>query len=381
MSGSSPFAANSSSSHQQPPDHMGYWSWSWPDAAADTRSLPGRHEAVQHLTLPPMHTQYDPDQDIEDTTTAAPTSTRSNFLAQVLNGGADEAATQRTAASRSRDQNNHLPRPAQSPPSTRYDPRLPSPPPGRNHGYVDLTREQTPPISQERSTLRTLHYAQQPTAAESPPNTDSPSSPMPPNARRKRGATSPLFEPLSSSPKRAKRNDGSSTAAGRRGSRQGGGASGSNSGGPSNAPPRNEVEEIERIDLIDDDTPLAEALQKQRAEQVKAQQESQNGADAPPRLTNLTCVICMDTPKDLTATSCGHVFCHTCLMEALIAGEQRAGPGEPKRSQCPVCRKALSRTKTGDIIPLLLMKKALATQPRRPKAASAAATTANPAPA
>lgn len=73
----------------------------------------------------------------------------------------------------------------------------------------------------------------------------------------------------------------------------------------------------------------------------------------------------------------GHVFCHTCLMEALIAGEQRAGPGEPKRSQCPVCRKALSRTKTGDIIPLLLMKKALATQPRRPKAASAA----NPAPA
>ncbi|KAL1618536.1 hypothetical protein SLS54_007264 [Diplodia seriata] len=63
-----------------------------------------------------------------------------------------------------------------------------------------------------------------------------------------------------------------------------------------------------------------------------------------------------------------------CLMEALIAGEQRAGPGEPKRSQCPVCRKALSRNKTGDIIPLLLMmKKGLATQPRRQRGGAAAA--------
>jgi hypothetical protein len=51
-------------------------------------------------------------------------------------------------------------------------------------------------------------------------------------------------------------------------------------------------------------------------------------------------------------------------MEALIAGENRAGPGEPRRSQCPVCRKAVSRNKANDIIPLLL-KKGLATQPRR----------------
>jgi hypothetical protein len=60
----------------------------------------------------------------------------------------------------------------------------------------------------------------------------------------------------------------------------------------------------------------------------------------------------------------GHLFCHTCLMEALIAGENRAGPGEPKRSQCPVCRKFINRTKATDIIPLLL-KKGLATQPRK----------------
>jgi hypothetical protein len=51
-------------------------------------------------------------------------------------------------------------------------------------------------------------------------------------------------------------------------------------------------------------------------------------------------------------------------MEALIAGENRSGPGEPKRSQCPVCRKLINRTKATDIIPLLL-KKGLATQPRK----------------
>ncbi|KAL0253062.1 hypothetical protein SLS55_010512 [Diplodia seriata] len=294
-----PFAANNPSARRQQPALLQeHPSWSWPDATPDSRSLPGRQEAIEHLTLPPMHSHDDPDSDF-DTPTAtpapfAPQPTRSNFLAQVLNGGDDGAATQRSAAVSS---SRH--RPAQSPPS-HYNPRIPSP---RNHGYVDLTREQTPPISQERSTLRTLHYSQQPTA-ESPSNTSStsPDSAMLRSGRRKRDATSPLFVPLDPSSKRAKRNDGSSgTTGGRRGSRQ----EGANTDGPSNAAARSEVEEIERIDLIDDDTPLAEALQKQRAEQVKAQQESQNGADAPTTLTNITCVICMDVPKDLTATACG----------------------------------------------------------------------------
>jgi hypothetical protein len=50
-------------------------------------------------------------------------------------------------------------------------------------------------------------------------------------------------------------------------------------------------------------------------------------------------------------------------MEALIAGENRTGPHETKRSQCPVCRKP------SDIIPLLL-KKGLLTQPRKKKVAA-----------
>jgi len=59
-------------------------------------------------------------------------------------------------------------------------------------------------------------------------------------------------------------------------------------------------------------------------------------------------------------------------MEALIAGENRAGHGEPKRSQCPVCRKFINRSKASDIIPLLL-KKGLATQPRKKKVLPTAA--------
>jgi hypothetical protein len=135
---------------------------------------------------------------------------------------------------------------------------------------------------------------------------------------------------------------------------------------------------IEEIDLRDDKPILQDVLQKQRVEAVKAQQKPEEAATT---LRNFTCVICMDTPTDLTATSCGmfltaahslnhtnrapgHLFCHTCLMEALIAGENRSGPNEPKRSQCPVCRKHISRNKPTDIIPLLL-KKALASQPRR----------------
>ncbi|KAF2710136.1 hypothetical protein K504DRAFT_476207 [Pleomassaria siparia CBS 279.74] len=118
---------------------------------------------------------------------------------------------------------------------------------------------------------------------------------------------------------------------------------------------------IEEIDLSDDKIDIQDMLQKQRAEVVKAQQKPE---EKPTTFNTFTCVICMDTPTDITATSCGHLFCHTCLMEALIAGENRSGPNEPKRSQCPVCRKFINRTKTADIIPLL-MKKGLATQPRK----------------
>lgn len=109
------------------------------------------------------------------------------------------------------------------------------------------------------------------------------------------------------------------------------------------------------IEDIDEDNALNTTLQRQRTEQIASQQQQ---TEKPLRLSNLTCVICMDTPTDLTATSCGHVFCYTCLMEALIAGENRLGAhGEIKRSQCPVCRKAIARNKASDVIPLLIKRK------------------------
>lgn len=59
---------------------------------------------------------------------------------------------------------------------------------------------------------------------------------------------------------------------------------------------------IEAIDLTEEATPLKDTLQKQREDQIKAQRED---AGKPLLLTKMTCVVCMDTPTDLTATKCG----------------------------------------------------------------------------
>lgn len=57
----------------------------------------------------------------------------------------------------------------------------------------------------------------------------------------------------------------------------------------------------------------------------------------------------------------GHLFCHSCLMEALIAGENQGsdpGKGTPK---CPVCRKKVVRPNHNvgrkfrdDVVPLAM---------------------------
>jgi hypothetical protein len=79
----------------------------------------------------------------------------------------------------------------------------------------------------------------------------------------------------------------------------------SGSAGPSGSSSRAAPIDIEEVDLTEDGNVLAETLQKQRAEQVKAQAPQ---LDGPPTLKKFTCVICMDTPEDLTATSCGMYF-------------------------------------------------------------------------
>jgi L-lactate dehydrogenase len=205
------------------------------------------------------------------------------------------------------------------PPTTRAHPQ-PSRPDRLANGYVDLT-----------------------SAPDSPP------------PRRKRQSPTP-----GPSAKRQKRDHGSSSQTKQQ----------------SAAP-----EQVDELDLTEQKTPRQDALQKP----VKAQAKPEETVTT---FNSFNCVICMDNPTDLTATACGelrkrtppsalltspgHLFCHTCLMEALIAGENRTGPHETKRSQCPVCRKTLSRNKASDVIPLLL-KKGLATQPRKKVVAPAAA--------
>ncbi|MCL7030695.1 hypothetical protein MKW94_002365 [Papaver nudicaule] len=45
----------------------------------------------------------------------------------------------------------------------------------------------------------------------------------------------------------------------------------------------------------------------------------------------LRCTICMDTMKEETSTLCGHVFCKTCIVNAIRV-----------QNRCPACRKEVS---------------------------------------
>ncbi|KAL4751974.1 hypothetical protein BDW72DRAFT_172523 [Aspergillus terricola var. indicus] len=104
-------------------------------------------------------------------------------------------------------------------------------------------------------------------------------------------------------------------------------------------------EPVESIDLteVDGNSSLAKVLAKQREDAVAAQQSS-DGGNARSRLTAYTCPVCMDTPKDATATICGHLFCHKCIMEWLATTEEQRADrtGKAPRGLCPQCRQPLS---------------------------------------
>jgi hypothetical protein len=59
---------------------------------------------------------------------------------------------------------------------------------------------------------------------------------------------------------------------------------------------------VEEIDLSDGKQMVQHVLQKQREEAVKAQAHPEEKATT---FNTFNCVICMDTPTDLTATACG----------------------------------------------------------------------------
>ena len=68
---------------------------------------------------------------------------------------------------------------------------------------------------------------------------------------------------------------------------------------------KKEDSEIEEIDLkdVDDDNGLSKALQKQQEMAIKAQRKEES--DKPLKLSNLQCIICLESMTDITATSCG----------------------------------------------------------------------------
>ena len=102
---------------------------------------------------------------------------------------------------------------------------------------------------------------------------------------------------------------------------------------------------VDEVDLtaVDDPASLSAALSKQREEAILAQNPGTEEGRTP--FTAYKCPVCMDTPTNATSTSCGHVFCHRCIVDTLNwSMEQRreAHPGNRKlKGVCPVCRKPL----------------------------------------
>ncbi|KAL9580051.1 MAG: hypothetical protein Q9203_006461 [Teloschistes exilis] len=128
--------------------------------------------------------------------------------------------------------------------------------------------------------------------------------------------------------------------------------------------------EIDLTAIDEDDAYVSKMLREQQASAVRAQQQHQRDpcADAvaqqvkeqeTTKLSDVTCIICMESMTDMTVTHCGHLFCHTCIMEALIAGENQSNPADPGKGtgKCPVCRKKVVRPggkgrDRRDVIPL-----------------------------
>lgn len=104
--------------------------------------------------------------------------------------------------------------------------------------------------------------------------------------------------------------------------------------------PRQSAIEVIDLSTDSDSDSLVEEVQGPGSP-VRQENESED-----PRLSHLKCVICLDSPTDLTATTCGHLFCHECISSALRVTSPAAG-------NCPVCRRKVALK---NLIPLAILK-------------------------
>jgi hypothetical protein len=108
-------------------------------------------------------------------------------------------------------------------------------------------------------------------------------------------------------------------------------------------------------------------LAKEREALVTKQREESSRVS---RIGELNCMICLEHFTSMTATHCGmltlhpraenqanmyagHIFCHECLTQALIASQRNS---DHNYGTCPACRKPIKPKGKTQIVPLTLMK-------------------------
>lgn len=80
-----------------------------------------------------------------------------------------------------------------------------------------------------------------------------------------------------------------------------------------------------------DDGAEQESLQAWQSFKKKLAQASSNRGMVDEKEVKLRCTICMDTMVEETSTACGHIFCKSCITNAIRV-----------QKRCPTCREKLS---------------------------------------
>ena len=120
---------------------------------------------------------------------------------------------------------------------------------------------------------------------------------------------------------------------------------------------------VDELDLTNEAPSAEDELRQGQQASAVAAQQADTDTSASLKIGRRQCIICMEPYTNATVTACGHLYCHECLSQALIAGEKNS---ERAIGNCPVCRKPLSRKKATQVIPLSFMKKsAFGTKGRR----------------